>query len=143
MCTIGAALFRDSCCHCQALLPCFVVYVASNHVVLFHINGRRYDNKAAAVINKEAMELGVKNSHNFVLILSPSVFKSAYVKFELQVGGCVVRRECSWCRMPKSPLSLLGDSTTCALCKAAVANFERRQLDQLKNHMACRSRAVV
>eukprot|EP00798_Chlamydomonas_sp_ICE-L_P007088 gene7088-190_t len=51
------------------------------------INGRRvrcwYDNIASAVINKDAMALGVQYSQNFVLILSPSVFKSPYVKFEM------------------------------------------------------------
>ena len=53
-------------------------------------SGRRvrtwYDNKAAAIINKDAMELGVEHSRVFVLVLSPSVFKSPYVKFEILVG---------------------------------------------------------
>ncbi len=54
------------------------------------VSGRRircwYDNKASAVINKDAMALGVRHSHTFVLILSRSVFKSPYVNFEMMVS---------------------------------------------------------
>lgn len=46
-----------------------------------------YDNKAAAIVSKEAMELGVVHSKVFVLVLSPSILKSPYVKFEVLVGA--------------------------------------------------------
>ena len=58
------------------------------------VRGRRmrawYDNKASA-LTKEAMALGIVHSRNFALFLSPSTFKSMYVKFEIQVGLPVVR----------------------------------------------------
>ena len=44
-----------------------------------------FDQKASA-INKEAMEAGVKNSGAYVLFLSPNVWKSEYVQFEIRVA---------------------------------------------------------
>ncbi|PNW89011.1 hypothetical protein CHLRE_01g054600v5 [Chlamydomonas reinhardtii] len=53
------------------------------------VRGRRmrawYDNKASA-LTKEAMALGIVHSRNFALFLSPSTFKSMYVKFEIQTA---------------------------------------------------------
>ena len=48
-----------------------------------------YDNKAG-IITKTAMHQGIEHSQNFCLFLSPSVFKSLYVKFEIAVspGAC-------------------------------------------------------
>lgn len=53
------------------------------------VRGKRirtwYDN-AAAVVNKEAMALGITHSQVFILFLTPSVFKSVYVAFEIKTA---------------------------------------------------------